>query len=111
MALDDAEGKEEKSDLIRVRMEIIFSEALEEDFQQEFKERKIGMHYTKYANVMGAGYSNPHLGDSVWPQLNIAYVIYCSKEEAKQIRQVVLKLRKKYLTEGIACFMSQAVEL
>ena len=83
----------------------------DEDFLAEFKECMVGSHYTKFSHVMGAGYSNPHLGDSVWPQLNMMYIIYCEKAEAKKIRQIIIKLRKKYLTEGIACFMSQAMEL
>ena len=32
----------ETNGIRRVRMEIIFSQALEEDFQQEFAERKVG---------------------------------------------------------------------
>ncbi len=109
--MDKEKKKLTKADLTKVRMEIIFSEALEEDFLQEFKDCVVGKHYTKFSHVMGAGYSNPHLGDSVWPQLNMMYVIYCEKEEAKKIRKIIIKLRKKYLTEGIACFMSQAMEL
>ena len=44
-----------------VRVEIIFSQALEEDFQEEFKDNKVGSHYTKLFPVMGAGFSNPRL--------------------------------------------------
>ena len=105
------EPSEATGDGMRVRVELIFSEALEEDFDQIFKEEKIGKHFTKIANVMGAGYNNPHLGDSVWPQLNTMYIIYCGEDEARKIYDVVVRLRKKYLTEGIACFMSTASEL
>ncbi len=95
----------------RVRLEIIFSQALEEDFQQAFREEGIGKKFTKFEAVMGAGSSDPKLGDAVWPQLNMMYVIYCDKAEAKKIYAVIKKLRKKFLTEGIACFMSRATEL
>ncbi|MBQ9539446.1 MAG: hypothetical protein IJU95_09260 [Treponema sp.] len=95
----------------RVRLEIIFSQALEEDFQLAFKEEGIGKRFTKFQSVMGAGTSDPKLGDAVWPQLNMMYVIYCDKAEAKKIYAVVRKLRKKFLTEGIACFMSRATEM
>ncbi len=95
----------------KIRMELIFSQAIEEDFKNEFEERGIGKKFTKFEAVMGAGYSNPCLGDAIWPQLNMMYVIYCDKQEAKKIHSVVLALRKKYITEGIACFMSQAVEM
>nr|MCR5621201.1 hypothetical protein [Treponema sp.] len=59
----------------RVRMELIFSQALEEDFQLAFKEEKVGSRFTKFESVMGAGCSDPKLGDAVWPQLNMMYVI------------------------------------
>ena len=95
----------------RVRLEIIFSQALEEDFQQAFREEKLGQKFTKFETVMGAGCSDPKLGDAVWPQLNMMYVIYCDRDEAKRIYAVVQKLRKRFLTEGIACFMSRAAEL
>ncbi len=52
------------------RVEIIFSAALDEDFAEGFKKNKIGSHFTKLSGVTGAGFSNPKLGDSVWPQLN-----------------------------------------
>ena len=94
----------------RVRMEIIFSQALEEDFQQEFAERKVGLHFTKIPSVMGAGYGNPRLGDSVWPQLNTMYIIYCDRDEAAELKSIVKKLREKYPTECVGCFISEAEE-
>ena len=93
------------------RVEIIFSQALEEDFIHEFKEQKVAARYTKLANVMGAGYSNPRLGDAIWPQLNLMYIVYCDEEEAQKIIDICQKLREKYMVEGIACFKSFAEEV
>ncbi len=90
----------------RFRVEIICSQALEEDFSEEFEKNKVAKHYTKISPVMGSGYSNPHLGDAVWPQLNTLYIIYCSQEDAEKIKQIVIKLRKLFVTEGIGCFIS-----
>lgn len=95
----------------QVRVEIIFSQAIEEDFIQIFHEKKIAVRYTKLANVMGAGYSNPRLGDSVWPQLNVMHIIYCGEDESKEIINVVQSLREKYIGEGIGCFISKAEEV
>ncbi|MCR5217974.1 PG0541 family transporter-associated protein [Treponema sp.] len=92
------------------RVEIVCSQALEEDFTQEFLDAGVGKKFTKINPVMGAGCSNPHLGDSVWPQLNIMYIIFCSEEEAEKIYSIVVKLRKLYITEGIACFISESSE-
>ncbi len=93
------------------RIEVITSQALEEDFNEEFKENKVAARYTKLANVMGAGYSNPRLGDAIWPQLNIMYIIYCDEAEAQKIIAICQKLREKYVAEGIACFKSSAEEV
>ena len=78
---------------------------------EEFKEQKVAARYTKLANVMGAGYSNPRLGDAIWPQLNMMYIIYCSEEEAEKIVAICQKLREKYMAEGIACFKSTSEEV
>ncbi len=90
------------------RVEIIFSAAVDEDFMDGFKKKKIGSHFTKISGVSGAGFSNPKLGDAVWPQLNEMIIVYCSKDEAEKIVSLVHKLREKYPTEGIACFISKA---
>ncbi len=96
---------------VQKRVEIIFSQALEEDFVQLFKEAEVATRYTKLAGVMGAGYSNPRLGDAIWPQLNLMYIIYCNEEDAKKIVEIVEKLRLQYIGEGIACFLSESTEV
>ncbi len=96
---------------VQKRVEIIFSQAVEEDFIAEFKEQKVGAKYTKLANVMGAGFSNPRLGDAIWPQLNMMYIIYCSEDDCKTIISIVDKLREQYMGEGIACFVSESTEV
>ena len=91
-----------------VRVELIFSQAVEEDFFDSFRKEKIVFNYTKIDNVTGSGYSNPKLGDAIWPQLNEMMIIYCSKDEAEKVIEVVNKLREHYPAEGIACFLSCA---
>lgn len=90
------------------RVEIILSAAVDEDFMDGFKKKGIGAHFTKISGVTGAGFSNPKLGDSVWPQLNEMLLVYCDKEEAEKIVDLVEKVRDKYPMEGIACFVSKA---
>lgn len=90
------------------RVEIIFSAALDEDFVDGFKKNKIGAHFTKLSGVTGAGFSNPKLGDAVWPQLNEMLIVYCSKDEAEKIIELAEQIREKYPMEGIACFVSKA---
>lgn len=98
------------SDNLRTRVEIITSQALDEDFTEMFQKYRVGLRFTKINPVMGAGCSNPHLGDSVWPQLNTMYIIYCSPEDSEVIKQIVKDLRQLYPTEGIGCFISSGEE-
>ena len=90
------------------RVELIFSAAVEEDFMEGFKKKKIASHFTKISGVTGAGFSNPKLGDAVWPQLNEMIIVYCAKDEAEKIIGLAKDLRGRYPTEGIACFVSKA---
>lgn len=103
----DKKNKDEKKKKLK-RVEVIFSAALDEDFAEGFKKNKIGAHYTKLSGVTGAGFSNPKLGDAVWPQFNEMLIIYCSKEEAQKIVELAEQLRQKYPMEGVACFISKA---
>ena len=108
---DKKEKKEkkdgEKSKKLK-RVELIFSAAVDEDFMDGFKKNKIASHFTKISGVTGAGFSNPKLGDAVWPQLNEMIIVYCSKEEAEKIVDLAKDIRKKYPMEGIACFISKS---
>ena len=103
----DKKNKDEKKKKLK-RVEIIFSAALDEDFVDGFKKNKIGAHFTKLSGVTGAGFSNPKLGDAVWPQLNEMLIVYCSKDEAEKIIELAEQIREKYPMEGIACFLSKA---
>ncbi len=87
------------------RVEVILSQALEEDFITFCEDRKVAKMYTKIPSVVGTGYANPKMGDSVWPQFNTMYIIYCKKEEAATIKEIAKILRKEYPEEGVACFV------
>ena len=102
----DKQSGQKKNKLKRV--EVIFSAALDEDFVEGFKKNKIGSHFTKISGVTGAGFSNPKLGDAVWPQLNEMLIVYCPKDEAEKIIELAEQLREKYPMEGVACFVSKA---
>ncbi|WP_256729264.1 PG0541 family transporter-associated protein [Treponema parvum] len=91
------------------RLEIICSQSIAEDMLEGFKYKKIKC-YTQFPSVMGSGYSVPKLGDSIWPQLNTMFIVYCTKDDAKKIRELITDLRKQYVGEGLACYVSKAKE-
>lgn len=90
------------------RLEIIFSQSIEEDFLKAFMEQETGHMFTKMDNVMGRGFSVPKMGDSIWPQFNCLYIVYCTKEQCRVIRNIIRTLSKEYPGEGIACFRTKA---
>mgnify|MGYP000843903858 CR=1 FL=1 len=91
------------------RLEITCSQAMSEDVLEGFKHKKIKC-YTEFPAVMGSGYSVPKLGDAIWPQLNAMFIVYCTKEDAQKIKSLIKDLRKQYVGEGIACYVSKAKE-
>jgi hypothetical protein len=95
----------------RTRLEIIMSQALEDDFLRELETAIPGGKYTKLSGVHGKGFSVPKLGDAVWPQENTLFILYAAESEEKSITAIVQKLRKEYLGEGVACFKSGAEEI
>jgi len=95
----------------RTRFEIIMSQALEDDFLRELQKAIPANKYTKLSSVHGKGFSVPKLGDAVWPQENTQFLLYAEESEVQFIIEIVEKLRKEYVGEGVACFKSAAEEI
>ena len=51
------------------------------------------------------------MGDSVWPQLNVMFVIYCDESLVETIQNIMTELHKTYVGEGAAAFMTDATAL
>lgn len=86
------------------KLEVILSQAIDEDFLHRCLVQNVGQHYTKIVGVLGQGMTNPKMGDEVWPQLNNQYMIVADDEEVKIIHLVVETLRRDFPDEGIALF-------
>ncbi len=87
------------------RIEIIFSQALEEDVFMALKKIPEAQAFTLIPGVKGKGYSTPKMGDSVWPEFNELMIIYCPTESgATAIADAIDRIRRRFPTEGIAAF-------
>lgn len=93
------------------KLEIVMSEAIDNDFIHRCDVRGIAQHYTKVENVYGKGNQNPKLGNEVWPQVNVHYMIVVRDEEVEPIKMVINSLRRDFPDDGIACFISPCEEL
>lgn len=97
------------------RIEVILTQAIEEDFvalyekacRQSFSKCK----YTKLDNVTGQGNTDPKLGDAIWPQLNVMFVLYVEEKFVPVIANIMKKLHEKFVGEGAAAFISDVKEL
>lgn len=92
------------------RIEVIISQSISEDFIFLCENKGITLHYTKIPNVIGKGFSDPKLGDAVWPQLNDYYVIFAKDETAQVVYECINALRESYKNEGIYCFETEGIE-
>lgn len=93
------------------RIEVILTQAIESDFLQLYERecRRAGIKckYTKIENVMGVGNTDPKLGDSIWPQLNIMFILYVEDNFVQTITTIMKKLHEMYVGEGAAAFISE----
>jgi hypothetical protein len=87
-----------------IRVEIIANHSVEENILEAFSQEGVGKFYTKYPNVFGIGSSGPRMGDAVWPEENLALVVWCEEEEARGIARAVEEVKKQFPDEGIRVF-------
>lgn len=93
------------------KLEIILSQAIDEDFMRDCQVLGVGQHFTKAVGVMGKGNTTPKMGDEVWPQMNNHYMLCIKDSELEPMKRIIHSLRQKYPDEGIACFVTEASEL
>jgi nitrogen regulatory protein PII len=87
-----------------IRIEIIANRSVEENILEALAKEQVGKFYTKIQNVLGVGACGPRMGDAVWPEENFALIIWCEKDEAKEIQQAIKKVKEKFPGEGIKLF-------
>lgn len=88
------------------RIEIIFSQAIEDDVRLALKPIPEAQFFTLIPGVRGQGYTTPKMGDAVWPEENEILIIYCmSDETTSRIEAAIYLLQKKYTAEGLAIFI------
>lgn len=92
------------------RVEIISNVALEEDLFEMMRAAQVGKHYSKLNSVHGEGYTDPKMGDAIWPEENIILIIYCEDDELSSLKTIVTNLRKGHSDSGIRMFILPGVE-
>ena len=91
------------------------TQAIEVDFMNLYEKAcriaDIQCKFTKIDNVMGQGNTNPKLGDAIWPQLNVMFILVIEDRYVNIIRNIMNTLHNTYVGEGAAAFISDVEEL
>jgi hypothetical protein len=48
------------------------------------------------------------MGDSVWPEENVAFIIWCDETEAEAVKQAVDEVKTQFPGEGIKYFAMES---
>lgn len=95
-----------------IRMEVIGNRSIQEDFFERLQAEQVGLHYTLFPEVHGAGFAGPRRGDHIWPEENFVYVAYTDEpEEARRVRAIVDDLKSVFADEGMRFFATRGVDL
>ena len=90
------------------RIEIVANQSIETDLFEAISRRGAGKKFTRIPGVMGAGNSDPKMGDHIWPEENIIILIYCDEEEAALLKDAVTEVKENFPREGLKLFSSNA---
>ncbi len=89
------------------KVEIFANQSLETNILESFEANEIGKQFSLLRGISGKGNSFPKQGDAVWPEENVLYILYCEKEEALKIKELVSFLKRDFKKEGIKFFAYQ----
>jgi hypothetical protein len=87
------------------RVEIIFSQSVEEDILTALKDVPAAQFFSLIPGTRGKGYTNPKMGDTVWPEVNEIMIIYCDENSVEPIKERIGRVKDRYPREGIAAFV------
>lgn len=87
------------------RVEIIANQALEEQLMEIMPIQEGGKPcYTMIHQVDGSGYSGWCMGNGVWPEENILFILYIEDEALQKLHTDIKTLRDRFPILGLACF-------
>lgn len=86
------------------RLEIICNSALVEDVLEGFDDMEQQVYYSRINGVHGTGSSGPRMGDHIWPEENVLFLLYCEDAQAQEIRHLVEEIKQRFPDTGIKLF-------
>jgi len=93
------------------RSEIYANRSVEEDILEEIERRVPEIRYSVIEDVRGSGGSGIRKGTAVWPELNVLFVFFGTREEALLIADAVAKVKLSFPREGVKLFQYEVSAL
>ena len=95
-----------------IRIEVVGNRSIQDDFFERLQKEEVGLHYTLFPVVHGAGFAGPRRGDHIWPEENFVYVAYTDEvEDARRVQTIVSDLKAVFENEGLRFFATQGADL
>lgn len=92
-----------------IKLEIIANQALERPLIAIMPRRDGKPCYTMLKQVDGSGYSGACLGNDVWPEENVIFLLYLEEEEVAAMKDRIRELRHRFPLLGLAAFEQSGI--
>ena len=93
------------------RSEIYANRSVEEDVIEEIERRIPEANYSVIEEVRGKGRSGVREGTAVWPELNVLFILFSTREEALLIADAVAQVKQGFPREGVKLFQYEVTAL
>ncbi len=93
-----------------LKLEIIANQALEAPLIEIMPEKNSKPCYTMLKQVDGAGYSGICLGNDVWPEENVMFILFIDEPELAIIKQSIDRIRKRFPLLGLSVFCHEGIK-
>ena len=87
-----------------IKLEIIANQALEFPLMEIMPRVNGKPCYTMLKQVDGAGYSGVCLGNDVWPEENVMFILFLDEEKVRELRIKIEEIRGRFPLLGLAAF-------
>lgn len=92
------------------RVEIITNHSIKEDLLELIDLIDPNLEYTLFPAIQGRGKQGTRQGSALWPEQNCLLLLFVDDEIEIKIRDVIMKLKKRFPHEGTKIYISQAEE-
>jgi hypothetical protein len=86
------------------KLEIIANQALEAPLMEIMPRNDGKPCYTMLKQVDGAGYSGFCLGNEVWPEENVMFILFLTEDKLEKIKQKLKLIRERFPLLGLSAF-------